>query len=73
MLNAAIGVKVSHVPYRDIGPLTQDMIAGRVDYQCPLPGTMIPLIETNKVKGIARSARDGFRPYLILLVHTSKA
>src|SRR5215467_10256402 len=53
MLNAAIGVKVSHVPYRDIGPLTQDMIAGRVDYQCPLPGTMIPLIQTNKVKGIA--------------------
>jgi len=53
MLNSAIGVKVSHVPYRDIGPLTQDMIAGRVDYQCPLPGTMIPLIQTNKVKGIA--------------------
>jgi tripartite-type tricarboxylate transporter receptor subunit TctC len=53
MLNAAIGVKVSHVPYRDIGPLTQDMIAGRVDYQCPLPGTMIPLIQASKVKGIA--------------------
>jgi tripartite-type tricarboxylate transporter receptor subunit TctC len=53
MLNSAIGVKVTHVPYRDIGPLTQDMIAGRVDYQCPLPGTMIPLIGTNKVKGIA--------------------
>src|SRR5262245_38541650 len=53
MLNTAIGVKVSHVTYRDIGPLTQDMIAGRVDYQCPLPGTMIPLIQTNKVKGIA--------------------
>jgi tripartite-type tricarboxylate transporter receptor subunit TctC len=33
--------------------LTQDMIAGRVDYQCPLPGTMLPLIEANKVKGIA--------------------
>jgi tripartite-type tricarboxylate transporter receptor subunit TctC len=53
MLNAAIGVKVTHVPYRDIGPLTQDMIAGRMDYQCPLPGTMIPLIQTNKLKGIA--------------------
>jgi len=53
MLNNAIGIKVSHVPYRDIGPLTQDMIAGRVDYQCPLPGTMIPLIQTGKVKGIA--------------------
>jgi tripartite-type tricarboxylate transporter receptor subunit TctC len=53
MLNAAIGIKISHVPYRDIGPLTQDMIAGRIDYQCPLPGTMVPLIQTNKVKGIA--------------------
>ena len=53
MLNAAIEVKVTHVPYRDIGPLTQDMIAGRIDYQCPLPGTMIPLIQSNKVKGIA--------------------
>ena len=57
MLNAAIGIKVSHVPYRDIGPLTQDMIAGRIDYQCPLPGTMIPLIESNKVKGIATLGR----------------
>ena len=53
MLNTAIGIKISHVPYRDIGPLTQDMIAGRIDYQCPLPGTMIPLIQTNKVKAIA--------------------
>jgi tripartite-type tricarboxylate transporter receptor subunit TctC len=53
MLNAAIGIKIAHVPYRDIGPLTQDMIASRIDYQCPLPGTMIPLIQTNKVKGIA--------------------
>ena len=53
MLNSAIGVKVTHVPYRDIGPLTQDMIAGRIDYQCPLPGTMIPLTQGSKVKGIA--------------------
>ena len=57
LLNAAIGVKIGHVPYRDIGPLTQDMIAGRIDYQCPLPGTMIPLIETKKVKAIAVLAK----------------
>jgi tripartite-type tricarboxylate transporter receptor subunit TctC len=53
MANAAMGVKVTHVPYRDIGPLTQDMITGRIDYQCPLPATMIPLIQANRVKGIA--------------------
>ena len=35
MLNAAIGVKVTHVPYRDIGPLTQDMIA--LLHRLPVP------------------------------------
>jgi tripartite-type tricarboxylate transporter receptor subunit TctC len=58
MANAAMGVKVTHVPYRDVGPLTQDMIAGRIDYQCPLPGTMIPLIENNRVKGIATLGKE---------------
>jgi tripartite-type tricarboxylate transporter receptor subunit TctC len=58
MANVAMGLKITHVPYRDIGPLTQDMIAGRIDYQCPLPGTMIPLIETNKVKGVATLGRE---------------
>lgn len=53
LVNAALGIKIAHIPYRDIGPLTQDMIAGRVDYQCPLPGTMIPLIQTKQVKGLA--------------------
>jgi tripartite-type tricarboxylate transporter receptor subunit TctC len=58
MFNAAIGVKVSHVPYRDIGPLTQDMIAGRIDYQCPLPASMIPLIQSGKLKGIATLGKE---------------
>jgi len=53
LLNSAIGARVAHVPYRDIGTTTQDMIAGRIDYQCPLPGTMIPLIGAHQVKGIA--------------------
>jgi tripartite-type tricarboxylate transporter receptor subunit TctC len=46
------------VPYRDVGPLTQDMLAGRIDYQCPLPGTMIPLIDAKKVKGIATLGKN---------------
>jgi tripartite-type tricarboxylate transporter receptor subunit TctC len=58
MFNAAIGVKISHVPYRDIGTVTQDMIAGRIDYQCPLPGSMIALIETGKLKGIATFGKE---------------
>jgi tripartite-type tricarboxylate transporter receptor subunit TctC len=53
LLNSALGIKTIHVPYRDQGQTTQDMIAGRIDYQCPLPTTMIPLITSNKVKGLA--------------------
>ena len=36
LLNAAIGVNVVHVPYRGGGAAMQDLIAGRIDYQCPI-------------------------------------
>ena len=34
LLNAAIGVNVTHIPYRGGGPAMQDMVAGRIDYIC---------------------------------------
>jgi len=34
LLNSAIGVTVTHVPYRGEGPAQQDLIAGRLDYMC---------------------------------------
>jgi tripartite-type tricarboxylate transporter receptor subunit TctC len=58
LLNAALGIKVTHVPYRDVGPLTQDMISGRIDYQCSLPGSMISLIEGNRAKAIATTGKE---------------
>jgi tripartite-type tricarboxylate transporter receptor subunit TctC len=53
LLNAAIGVNVTHVAYRGSVPATQDLIAGRIDYQCPNAATAIPLLEGNLVKAIA--------------------
>jgi hypothetical protein len=35
LLNSAIGINVTHVPYRSGGQAMQDLLAGRVDYQCP--------------------------------------
>src|SRR5262245_63146336 len=32
LLNYAIGVDITHVPYRGTGPALQDMLAGRIDY-----------------------------------------
>src|SRR4051794_36050550 len=34
LLNQAIGVEVTHIPYRGGGPALVDLIAGRVDYMC---------------------------------------
>ena len=35
LFNSAIGIDVTHVPYRSGGQAMQDLLAGRVDYQCP--------------------------------------
>jgi tripartite-type tricarboxylate transporter receptor subunit TctC len=53
LLNAAIGVKITHVPYRGGAPLMQDLISGRIDYFCGLPPNTIPQIESRTVKAIA--------------------
>ena len=53
LLNAAMGVNVTHVAYRGGGPAMQDLIAGRIDYQCPNATAAIPLLEGKLVKGIA--------------------
>jgi tripartite-type tricarboxylate transporter receptor subunit TctC len=58
LLNAAIGVNVTHVPYRGGAPAMQDLIAGRIDYQCPDTPIAIPLIESMRVKPIAILTRD---------------
>src|SRR5260370_18969370 len=34
LFNLAIGVNITHVPYRGAGPVIQDLIGGRVDYMC---------------------------------------
>jgi tripartite-type tricarboxylate transporter receptor subunit TctC len=53
LLNSAIGIDVTHVPYRGGAPAMQDLIAGRIDYQCPLAAIAIPQIRSNQVKAIA--------------------
>jgi tripartite-type tricarboxylate transporter receptor subunit TctC len=53
LLNAAIGVKVTHVPYRGGGPAMQDLIAGRLDYMVTLTGSAVPVIEGKTAKAIA--------------------
>jgi len=53
MLDAAINVKVTHVPYRGAGPALQDLMAGRIDYMCDAISTSLAQINAGNVKPIA--------------------
>jgi tripartite-type tricarboxylate transporter receptor subunit TctC len=53
LFNSSIGVNVTHIPYRGGAPAIQDLIAGRIDYQCPIMPTVAPQIEGGRVKVLA--------------------
>jgi tripartite-type tricarboxylate transporter receptor subunit TctC len=53
LLNSAIGLSVTHVPYRGAVLALQDMIAGRIDYACPIASITAPQLEGRQVKAIA--------------------
>ncbi len=59
LLNAAMGLHVTHIPYRGVGPAVQDLIAGRIDYQCAGAGTVLPQIEAGTMKALAILGRNG--------------
>lgn len=53
LLNARIGVNVTHIPYRGGGLAMQDVIAQRVDYLCVDTPVAMPQIASGTVKPIA--------------------
>src|SRR5690242_18609214 len=53
LLNGAIGVATTHIPYRGGAPAIQDLIAGRIDYLCIDTPIAIAQIEAHAVKPIA--------------------
>ena len=57
LLNAAIGINVTHIPYRGGAPAMQDLIAGRIDYLCIDTPIVIPQIESGALKAIAILSR----------------
>ncbi len=53
LLNYAIGVDITHVPYRGTGPALQDMLAGRIDYMCEVTSTGAPHVRADALKALA--------------------
>lgn len=53
LLNSAIGINATHVPYRSTAIAVQDIIAGRIDYACAIASTALGQIKAGQVKAIA--------------------
>jgi putative tricarboxylic transport membrane protein len=53
LLNMAMGVDITHIPYRGAGPVMQDLIGGRLDYMCDTIQTGAAQANSGTVKGIA--------------------
>ena len=52
LIDMALGVAVTHVPYRGAGPAMQDLIAGRLDFIPEQISTATPQIKGGTVKAI---------------------
>ena len=48
LLNIAMGVNITHMPYRGTGPAMQDIIGGRIDYICDVISTSAPLVKADR-------------------------
>ena len=58
LFDQAIGIKVTHVPYRGAGPAMQDLLAGRLDYMFEQISTAMPQIQSGTVKAIVALGPD---------------
>jgi tripartite-type tricarboxylate transporter receptor subunit TctC len=66
MLTTAMGVEITHIPYKGTAPAMQDMLAGRIDFLCDISTSAVTHIQGGKVKALANlaSARSPVLPDL---------
>src|SRR5262249_612753 len=57
-LNSALGIDVRHVSYRGGGPVTRELLAGKVDYFCSNVAAIKPYIEAGRLKAPAVFSRE---------------
>lgn len=56
------GVDILHVPYKGSGPLSTDLLAGRVQMSFQVPITVIPFVNSGKLRPIAVSGDTRLPP-----------
>ena len=53
VLNTSMGTNITHIPYKGGGPAMQDVIAGRIDFECEIMSTVKSHIDGGSVKALA--------------------
>lgn len=58
MLTTAMGVDVTHVPYKGTALAMQDLLAGRLDFLCDISTSAVSHIQAGKTKALANLATE---------------
>jgi tripartite-type tricarboxylate transporter receptor subunit TctC len=58
LFNSTVGIEVTHIPYRSTAQAMQDLLPGRIDYQCVPIAATVAQIDAGLVKAIAILAKD---------------
>ena len=62
MFSAMAGIKMVHVPYKGQAPAVVDQIAGQIQLAFNTAATVLPQVQSGKLKPIAISTRERFPP-----------
>jgi len=58
LINAKLGINVTHVPYRGAGPAANDLIGGQIDYMCSNISTAVGRAAAKQSKALALLSRE---------------
>ena len=62
LFSIVTGTKIQHIPYKGSGPATTDLIGGRVEMSFQIPITVIPHINSGKLRPLAITGETRLPP-----------
>ena len=58
LLNSAVGVEATHIPYRGAAQAMTDLISGVIDYQCAVVAVVLPQLDGKTINPVALLANE---------------
>ena len=58
MMSRALGIKMTHVPYRGGAPMTTDLISGQIPVGIDVITAFVPMVKAGQIRGLAVTTRS---------------